>query len=54
MPTYEYKCKGCNHEFSVIMSISEREEAKVKCPKCKSVRVQQVVSSFITKTSRKS
>lgn len=54
MPTYEYVCLGCNHEFSVIQSISEHEKAKVACPKCKSKKVKQQVSAFQVKTSKKS
>jgi putative FmdB family regulatory protein len=54
MPTYEYECKGCNKKFSVILSISEHEATKVSCPKCKGKRVKQSLSTFTTKTSRKS
>ena len=54
MPTYEYECKGCNKKFTVILSISEHETTKVSCPKCKGKRVKQSLSTFTTKTSRKS
>jgi putative FmdB family regulatory protein len=54
MPTYEYECRGCNKKFSVILSISEHEKTKVSCPKCKGKRVKQSLSTFTTKTSRKS
>lgn len=54
MPTYEYLCKACNKQFSLIQSFSEHEKAKVACPKCKSKKVQQRISVFTTKTSRKS
>lgn len=54
MPTYEYECQECKKKFSVTMSISEHDKAKVACPKCKGTKVVQNVSSFITKTSRKS
>ena len=54
MPTYEYKCEACKEEFTLIMSFSERENAKVTCPKCQSDKVKQLVSTFTSKTSRKS
>ena len=54
MPTYEYHCKGCKHEFSIVQSFHEHEKNKVICPKCKSKKVQQQISIFTAKTSRKS
>ena len=33
MPTYEYKCKNCNHEFEESQPMSA--ETLVMCPKCK-------------------
>ncbi len=56
MPTYEYECKDCKKKFSLILSIAEHGKAKAKavCPKCKGKKVKQVISTFITKTSRKS
>ena len=32
MPTYEYVCKACGHEFEVFQSMTE--SAKRKCPDC--------------------
>ena len=32
MPTYDYQCGACNHEFEAFQSISE--EPLVKCPAC--------------------
>lgn len=54
MPTYEYECRDCGKTFSLIMSMADHDKAKVTCPKCKGKKVRQVVSTFITKTSRKS
>jgi putative FmdB family regulatory protein len=54
MPTYEYECLDCKKKFSVILSISEHEKTKVSCPKCKGKKIQQSISLFMTKTSRKS
>ena len=54
MPTYEYKCEKCKKRFSLMMTISEYEKKKTRCPKCKSVRVKQQITSFETITSNKS
>lgn len=54
MPTYVYLCEKCGEEFSRIMSFKEYEEAKIACPKCKSKKVRQQLTEFISKTSRKS
>lgn len=32
MPTYEYICRTCEHEFDVFQSMTE--SPKRKCPKC--------------------
>jgi putative FmdB family regulatory protein len=54
MPTYEYRCDDCKHMFILIMSIYEHDKKKVSCPKCRKKNVKQQVSTFLTKTSRKS
>ncbi|MBC8417735.1 MAG: zinc ribbon domain-containing protein [Proteobacteria bacterium] len=54
MPTYEFKCLKCEKPFTMILSISEYEKKKFRCPKCKSSKVKQQITPFQTKTSRKS
>lgn len=54
MPTYEYECRDCGKKFALVTTIAEHDKGKAACPKCKGRKVKQVVSSFITKTSRKS
>ena len=54
MPIYEYRCGGCGHEFTLVLSIAEHDKAKKPCPKCKSENVEQTVSAVFVKTSRKS
>ena len=54
MPTYEFMCEKCKKPFTTIMSISEYGKGKFRCPKCKSTKVKQQITSFQTKTSRKS
>jgi putative FmdB family regulatory protein len=54
MPTYEYRCQACNKEFTMVQSVAEHDQGKVACPQCQSEKVQQLMSVFIGKTSRKS
>ncbi len=54
MPTYEYECLKCKKIFSVVLSVSEHEKEKPKCPKCGSKQVEQLVETFFAITSKKS
>jgi putative FmdB family regulatory protein len=54
MPTYEFYCEKCKRSFRVVLSISEYEKKKYRCPKCKGKKVRQQRSSFQTITSKKS
>src|SRR6188474_1442904 len=40
MPTYDYACDACNHEFEVFESISA--EPQKKCPKCKKNKLRRL------------
>ncbi len=43
MPTYEYRCRACAHEFERFQKISD---APVRtCPACKKRRVERLISS---------
>jgi len=49
MPTYEYLCKACDHEFEREQRITD---PKVRtCPRCKKRRVERLISqtSFVLK-----
>ena len=54
MPTYEFYCEKCKKSFRVILSVSDYEKKKYQCPKCRSKKVSQQISSFQTITSKKS
>jgi len=54
MPTYEFICQKCKKPFSMILSIKEHGTKKIRCPKCKSTRVRQQITSFQVVTSKKS
>jgi putative FmdB family regulatory protein len=40
MPTYEYKCEGCGHQFEEFQSMSE--PALEKCPECKKKKLRRL------------
>src|SRR5437868_11718275 len=40
MPTYEYKCEGCGHQFEEFQSMSEK--ALEKCPVCKKKKLRRI------------
>jgi len=54
MPTYDFICEKCNKKYTLIISLSEYEKKKFRCPKCKSTRVKQQITSFQAVTSKKS
>ncbi len=41
MPTYDYVCDACNHEFELFQSI--KEDAKKKCPKCGRQKLRRLI-----------
>ena len=54
MPVYDFVCDKCNKPFTLTLSISEYEKKKFRCPKCKSTKVKQQITSFQAITSKKS
>jgi putative FmdB family regulatory protein len=54
MPSYEYRCPSCKKKFTVILSMKEHEARKAKCPKCGGKKLEQLISHFMARTSRKS
>ena len=42
MPTYEYHCDACSHEFEEFQYI--KEEPLKKCPICEKVRLRRLIS----------
>lgn len=43
MPTYEYRCEACGHEFEEFQSITAKPIKK--CPKCGKPSVKRLISS---------
>lgn len=54
MPTYEYYCRPCAQTFTLIVSIAAHQTEVAKCPRCHGTQVEQLLSTFIAKTSKKS
>lgn len=43
MPTYDYVCDACGHEFELFQSITE--PVKRKCPKCKKSKLRRLIGT---------
>lgn len=41
MPTYDYVCDACAHEFELFQSI--KEAVKKKCPKCGRPKLRRLI-----------
>tara|TARA_R110000824_G_scaffold143199_1_gene310726 strand:+ start:1468 stop:1860 length:393 start_codon:yes stop_codon:yes gene_type:complete len=42
MPTYEYQCEACDHNFDVFQ---KNTKAKRKCPKCGKFKLERLISA---------
>jgi putative FmdB family regulatory protein len=40
MPTYDYRCDACSHEYEIFESITA--EPQTKCPKCKKKKLRRL------------
>lgn len=43
MPTYEYKCDNCGHEFEIYQSM--KDEKLTKCPECGKLTLKRLIGS---------
>jgi putative FmdB family regulatory protein len=43
MPTYDYRCELCGHEFEEFQSM--KDELLVVCPKCKKEGLKRLIGS---------
>ena len=48
MPRYDYRCGDCGHEFTVMVSISDKD--KVTCPDCGDKQVTQLFTGCMMNT----
>jgi putative FmdB family regulatory protein len=45
MPTYEYRCKSCGHEFEEFQTMSS--DPLIICPKCAKPTLKRLMSSGV-------
>jgi putative FmdB family regulatory protein len=43
MPTYDYRCNACDHEFELFQSMSE--PVKRTCPKCGKRKLERLIGT---------
>ncbi len=54
MPVYDYICNDCHKTFEEVLTLTEHEDEKTKCPNCGSQNVEQEAVSFFAVTGKKS
>ena len=54
MPLYDYKCLKCGKECLLALTLKEHESKAATCPSCGSQELEQLITSFIARTSSKS
>ena len=54
MPTYEFWCDACQKSITLVLRLEDFEKKNYTCPECRSPKLKQQISTFQTKTSRKS
>ena len=43
MPTYDYQCKACGHEFELFQQMSDA--VKKKCPACAKMQLKRLIGA---------
>ncbi|HOM18524.1 MAG TPA: zinc ribbon domain-containing protein [Thermoguttaceae bacterium] len=41
MPTYEYQCEACEHQFELFQSITAKPERR--CPRCGRLKLRRLI-----------
>jgi putative FmdB family regulatory protein len=54
MPTYQFECVKCTHQFNLFESLKDHEKHEEQCPKCGSSDIKSMISAVSVKTSKKS
>jgi putative FmdB family regulatory protein len=44
VPSYDFRCQNCGHQFTVKLSVAERDSAQ--CPVCQSKSLSQRFTSM--------
>lgn len=42
MPIYEFRCRGCGHEFERLQKVSDPDPTR--CPECRAAKLVRVIS----------
>jgi len=50
MPLFEYECGECKHGFEILQTKGGNQDG-IKCPRCGSVNVVKLLSSFSSKSN---
>jgi putative FmdB family regulatory protein len=51
MPLYDYRCRGCRHEFEVLVRPADTELPT--CPLCRGCDVERLLSTFAVSSAEK-
>jgi len=43
MPTYDYRCNNCGHEFELFQSMTDKP--KRKCPECGALKLERLIGT---------
>ena len=54
MPMYDYNCLDCGKESLVVLTLKEHDSKTVTCQKCGGTKMQQLFTSFVVHTTKKS
>lgn len=54
MPMYDYKCLDCGKESLIALTLKDHEAKSAICTHCGSKRLEQIITSFMAKTTKKS
>ena len=54
MPMYDYQCLACGKESMIVLTLKEHAAGNIPCPACGSTKIQQLFTSFIAHTTKKS
>lgn len=54
MPLYEFRCTNCRKKVPLRLTLSDYDNRKYKCPKCKSRKLERLLSGVNVVTSKKS